>query len=219
MADGGARHPVLGAAQCARGLASVPADLGKGVDILAVRERDTSSALPKLTHDSIQFNNHHHHAQPPHTQPQDGEEQQRTFLLGYDGRGFEVRDINYRGSILAFPNACFLWRARTVADITPEALAPILMVKPPIGACVRGRGWGVVVGSGGVEVGGFSHRSCFDVTGAPYYTRSRDRDCGRGGEAGPARAAGDGGLAGQAGRGGGADGHGALRVKKRVSAD
>lgn len=75
-------------------------------------------------------------------QPQDEEGQQRTFLLGYDGRGFEVRDINYRGSILAFPKACFLWRARTVDDITPEALAPILMVKPPIGACVSFPGQG-----------------------------------------------------------------------------
>lgn len=68
------------------------------------------------------------------TQPEGAEGQQRTFLLGYDGRGFEVRDVNYRGSILAFPRACFLWRARTIEDVTPEALAPILMVKPPIGA-------------------------------------------------------------------------------------
>ena len=44
MADVGGRHPVLGAAQCVRGLASVPADLGKGVDILAVRERDKHRA-------------------------------------------------------------------------------------------------------------------------------------------------------------------------------
>ena len=70
----------------------------------------------------------------PLTQPEGEEGQQRTFLLGYDGRGFEVRDINYRGSILAFPRACFLWRARTIDDVTPEALAPLLMVKPPIGA-------------------------------------------------------------------------------------
>lgn len=44
--------------------------------------------------------------------------------------------MNYRGSILAFPKACFLWRARTIEDITPDTLAPVLMVKPPIGACV-----------------------------------------------------------------------------------
>ena len=64
----------------------------------------------------------------------------RTFLLGYDGGGFEVRDINYRGSILALPSACFLWKPRKVEEITPESLAPLLVVKPPIEILVVGTG-------------------------------------------------------------------------------
>jgi len=64
----------------------------------------------------------------------------RTFLLGYDGGGFEVRDINYRGSILAMPSACFLWKPRKVEEITPESLAPLMVVKPPIEMLVVGTG-------------------------------------------------------------------------------
>ncbi len=65
---------------------------------------------------------------------------ERTFLLGYDGQGFEVRDVNYRGSVLALPSACFLWKPRVVEDITPAALAPLLLVKPPIEILVVGTG-------------------------------------------------------------------------------
>eukprot|EP00624_Nannochloropsis_granulata_P003391 evm.model.NODE_27169_length_92994_cov_27.080458.31 len=64
----------------------------------------------------------------------------RTFLLGYDGGGFEVRDINYRGSILAMPSACFLWKPRKVEEITPESLAALMVVRPPIEILVVGSG-------------------------------------------------------------------------------
>ncbi|EWM27619.1 NADH dehydrogenase [ubiquinone] 1 alpha subcomplex assembly factor 3 [Nannochloropsis gaditana] len=69
---------------------------------------------------------------------------ERTFLLGYDGQGFEVRDVNYRGSILALPTACFLWKPKKIEEITPESLAPLLIVKPAIEILIIGTGEEVV---------------------------------------------------------------------------
>jgi hypothetical protein len=38
--------------------------------------------------------------------------------------------VHMAGSILAFPSACFLWKVRTVADLTIESLAPVLLHTP-----------------------------------------------------------------------------------------
>lgn len=98
-----------------RSFAAAAADLGKGIDIFS----------------------------PASTEEGGGELEggkERTFLLGYDGQGFEVRDVNFRGSILALPNACFLWKPRRLEEITPEALAPLLLVKPPIEIVIVGSG-------------------------------------------------------------------------------
>lgn len=40
--------------------------------------------------------------------------------------------LHMTGSILAFPNACFLWRIENPSEITVESLAPVLLHRPKI---------------------------------------------------------------------------------------
>ncbi|CAB9518657.1 Protein of unknown function (DUF498/DUF598) [Seminavis robusta] len=40
--------------------------------------------------------------------------------------------IHMMGSILVFPNSCFLWRVETPADITTATLAPVALHRPKI---------------------------------------------------------------------------------------
>ena len=40
--------------------------------------------------------------------------------------------LHMMGSILAFPNACFLWNIEDPSEITMESLAPVLLHRPKI---------------------------------------------------------------------------------------
>lgn len=40
--------------------------------------------------------------------------------------------LHMTGSILAFPNACFLWRIEDTSEITAESLSPVLLHRPKI---------------------------------------------------------------------------------------
>ncbi len=57
---------------------------------------------------------------------------QKSSIQGFDDFGFEINDVNYRGSVLVFPFLTLLWDARTVADITMASLSAAHLVKPRI---------------------------------------------------------------------------------------
>ena len=40
--------------------------------------------------------------------------------------------LHMLGSILVFPNACFLWKIEEASDITIESLAPVILHRPKI---------------------------------------------------------------------------------------
>jgi uncharacterized protein len=56
----------------------------------------------------------------------------RSTIQGYDDYGFQINNVNYRGSVLVLPFLTLLWDARTVNDITMESLAAAHMIKPRI---------------------------------------------------------------------------------------
>jgi glutamine synthetase type III len=57
----------------------------------------------------------------------------RTYILGYDGESFDIRDVKFKGSILALPTTCYLWKPKSLAEVTAESIALIPLIKPPIG--------------------------------------------------------------------------------------
>ena len=61
---------------------------------------------------------------------------QKCSIQGFDDYGFEINNVNYRGSVLVFPFLTLLWDARTVADITMASLSPAHLVKPRISTCI-----------------------------------------------------------------------------------
>ena len=40
--------------------------------------------------------------------------------------------VHCAGSVLAFPNACYLWKVRSIEDLTVESLAPVLLHRPSL---------------------------------------------------------------------------------------
>lgn len=56
----------------------------------------------------------------------------RSTIQGFDDFGFEINNVNYRGSVLVLPYITLMWDARTVADITMASLSPVHLVNPRI---------------------------------------------------------------------------------------
>jgi uncharacterized protein len=76
----------------------------------------------------------------------DWSDKPKVNITGYGPTGFDVLNtvkkiseyetadgtVHYNSSILVFPHGCFLWKVHTVDDITPEALAAVLLHRPKI---------------------------------------------------------------------------------------
>ena len=52
----------------------------------------------------------------------------------YTDTGFVVNNTVVEGPLLCLRSSCLLWHVENLADITPEALAPLLLLVPPLGA-------------------------------------------------------------------------------------
>lgn len=77
----------------------------------------------------------------------DWSDKPKANITAYAPTGFDVQNtvkriseleaksdgiVHYNSSILVFPHGCFLWKAHTVQDITPESLAAVLLHRPKI---------------------------------------------------------------------------------------
>merc|ERR1711871_919878 len=62
------------------------------------------------------------------------------FVDGYSDTGVSVNGVDHVGGSIVLPEAHFLWRARSVADITIESLSPILCVDPKPSVLLLGTG-------------------------------------------------------------------------------
>lgn len=63
-----------------------------------------------------------------------------TMVNAYDAAGFRVNGVRLLGSVLLAPHASFLWRARTMADVTRASLGFLPLLEPEIELVVIGSG-------------------------------------------------------------------------------
>uniref|UniRef100_A0A7R9YSL5 NADH dehydrogenase [ubiquinone] 1 alpha subcomplex assembly factor 3 n=1 Tax=Chlamydomonas euryale TaxID=1486919 RepID=A0A7R9YSL5_9CHLO len=67
-------------------------------------------------------------------------EKGNTKFSGYYAAGFYVNNVQVPGSVLALSDVFFLWRPRTLEDVTPESLGVLTLLKPRPEVLVLGCG-------------------------------------------------------------------------------
>ena len=82
----------------------------------------------------------------------------RAPIEAYGNGGFRFAGLSHRGSILCLPSGVYAWEPTTAAELTPEALAPVLAEAGALEMVLLGTGPGQVMP--GIEL-----RQAFAATG------------------------------------------------------
>lgn len=69
----------------------------------------------------------------------------RQLIHGYGDLGFTITGLRHEGSVLVFPDRTLAWPVATVAELTLDALAPILAAEPRPAVLLLGCGKGMSV--------------------------------------------------------------------------
>lgn len=64
----------------------------------------------------------------------------KTQVGGTTGRGFLINDAELEGSVLCFPRSAFLWRPRTMEEVTVESLSAVALAEPTFEILLIGTG-------------------------------------------------------------------------------
>ncbi len=69
----------------------------------------------------------------------------RQLIHGYGDLGFTITGLRHEGSVLVFPDRTLAWPVAAVAELTLDALAPILAAEPRPAVLLLGCGKGMSV--------------------------------------------------------------------------
>jgi len=69
-------------------------------------------------------------------QPEEG----LTRIEGYSYTGFVIDQSSVEGSVVVYKNCYLMWDAKCLRDITPEFLAPLLLLAPQLELIIFGTG-------------------------------------------------------------------------------
>ena len=64
----------------------------------------------------------------------------RQFIQRYDASGFRVGGVDFEGPVLVLPDRTMPWPVSSLADVTLEALTPVLDTEPRIELLILGLG-------------------------------------------------------------------------------
>lgn len=69
----------------------------------------------------------------------------RQLIHGYGDHGFTITGLRHEGSVLVFPDRTLAWPVTSVAELSLDALAPILAAEPRPAVLLLGCGKGMSV--------------------------------------------------------------------------
>ena len=64
----------------------------------------------------------------------------RQYIESYQPGGFRISGVRYDGSVIVLPDRCVVWGASSMAEVTPDGLAPVCNAQPPVDVLLLGCG-------------------------------------------------------------------------------